>query len=148
MSMLLPHRYTIERWSYTLQRVSGVAVSFYFILHILETGYIVGGPGVWGVPPYEFAKESWEATLAQLSNPIFDTGLSIIGFLVALHSINGIRLTLAHFGLGLGRPGRPTFPHQPQSFSNLQRAVFWVSIAFAVFALIYSLDALLGVFRP
>lgn len=144
---IVPRRYSLERWSYTLQRISGVVITLYFIAHVVETGYIVGGPDVWYLRPdaYEYARRIWSETLEFLMNPLFDAGLAIIGFMVAFHTINGIRLFLAHFGWGLGKPSRPDPLHRPKSMSNFQRTLFWVSIAFAVFALLYTLNALFEV---
>ncbi len=144
---LIPYRYGLERWSYTLQRISGVVITLYFVAHIVETGYVVGGPSVWTIRPdaQQYAERVWTETIKFLSNPLFDAGLAIIGFFVAFHTINGIRLFLAHFGWGLGRPTRPEPMHRPQSMSPIQRALFWASIAFAVFALVYTIDAFFGV---
>ena len=144
--MLVPIGYSVERWSYTLQRVTGVVVTLYFVLHVIETGNFIGGPTVWYVPPYEFAKAYYEEVKEFLHNPIFDVGLVVIGWMVAFHAINGIRLTLAHFGITLGRPSRVEPESPPKSFSTIQRAIFWISIALAVFAAVYSLNALMGVF--
>jgi len=144
--MLVPVRYSVERWSYTLQRVTGVVVTLYFVLHVIETGNFIGGPTVWNVPPYDFAKSYYEHIKEFLHNPIFDVGLVVIGWMVAFHAINGLRLTLAHLGITLGRPSRVEPEAPPRSFSTLQRAVFWLSIALAVFAVVYSLNALMGVF--
>ncbi|MDT7878057.1 MAG: hypothetical protein RQ862_05825 [Candidatus Caldarchaeales archaeon] len=145
--MLYPAKYGLERWSYVLQRISGVVISLYFIAHVVETGNFVGGPTVWGPVSYETAKRSYEAAEALLKNPVFDIGLGIIGFLVAFHTFNGIRLILAHFGVTLGKPSRPEPPYLPASFSNKQRAIFWLSVAIGVFAILYTLDSLMGVFR-
>jgi len=146
-AMLSPGRYGLERWSYILQRVSGVAVSLYFIAHVIETGNFIGGLTVWTVPEYSLAEKAYRETVALLRNPIFDVGLAVIGFLVAIHSLNGIRLILAHFGFTMGRPRRREPFSQPASLNSMQRALFWLTIAFAVFACIYTLDALTAVFR-
>jgi succinate dehydrogenase / fumarate reductase cytochrome b subunit len=144
---LNPVRYGLERWSYTLQRVSGVIVAFYFIAHIIETGYVVGGPSVWAVRPdaYEYAKSVWTQTVDYLSNPLFDAGLTVIGIMVAFHAVNGVRLFLAHFGWGLGRPSRPEPLTRPKAFSGLERALFWVAVLLSAFAMIYALHAFFGV---
>jgi len=140
---LIPSRYSVERWSYTLQRISGVAVTLYFVMHIIETGNVVGGADVWTLRPdaYEYARRVWQETIEFLSNPLFDAGLAVIGFMVAFHTINGVRLFLTHFGYGLGKPSRPEPHEKPKSMSGFQRLLFWASIAFAVFALIYTIDA-------
>lgn len=144
---LIPSRYGVERWSYTLQRVSGVVVMLYFVMHIIETGNVIGGPEVWSIRPdaYAYANKVWSETIEFLSNPLFDAGLVVIGFMVAFHTINGIRLFLTHFGYGLGKPARPEPHEKPKSMSNIQRALFWISIIFAVFALVYTIDAFFGV---
>jgi succinate dehydrogenase/fumarate reductase cytochrome b subunit len=89
---LVPFRYGLERWSYTLQRVSGVAITLFFVAHIVETGNVVGGASVWSIPPYELAKKVWTETEAFLANPLFDLGLSVLGFLIFFHAFNGVRL--------------------------------------------------------
>jgi len=147
-TMLIPGKYGLERWSYTLQRVSGVVVSLYFIAHVLETGSFVGGVTVWAIPDYDFAERAYREAVSFLKNPIFDAGLAVIGLLVVFHTINGVRLVLAHFGLVLGSPRRREILETPASFSNRQRALFWLSISLAIFAMLYTLDALMGVFRP
>jgi len=140
---LVPFRYGLERWSYTLQRITGFVVAVYFVAHIAETGYVVGGPSVWTVRPdaLSYAERVWTDTVRFLSNPLFDTGLVVIGVMVAFHTINGVRLFLAHFGWGLGKPTRPEYPYRPPSMSTLQRALFWISIAFSVFVALYAIDA-------
>ncbi|MEN3047750.1 MAG: hypothetical protein ABDH63_03095 [Candidatus Caldarchaeales archaeon] len=144
-TMLVPVGYTVERWSYTLQRVTGVVVTLYFVLHVVETGNFIGGPSVWYVPSKDFAAAYYQHVKELLHNPLFDAGLIVIGWMLAFHTINGIRLTLAHFGVTLGRPARVDPESPPRSFSSLQRAIFWASIALATFAAVYSVDALFGV---
>jgi len=140
-----PAKYNLEKWAYALQRISGIAVTVYFLAHIVETGNVVGGIGVWSVPPKDFASDVWTATFQFLDNPFFDIGLVVIGFMLAYHTINGIRLTLTEFGYLQGRPARPDFPYEPKSLSKPQRAMFWASILFAVATAVYALNVLFGV---
>jgi succinate dehydrogenase / fumarate reductase cytochrome b subunit len=144
---LVPFRYGLERWSYTLQRVSGVAITLFFVAHIVQTGNVVGGASVWSIPPYELAKKVWMETEAFLANPLFDIGLSVLGFLIFFHAFNGVRLFLAHFGIILKKPSRPEYPYRPGSMSQAQRALFWVTIVLAVAALVYALDVFFEVLR-
>jgi len=140
-----PVRYNLERWAYALQRISGIAVTAYFLAHIVETGNVVGGMAVWSVPSFNSAKDVWTATFQFLDNPVFDIGLVVIGFMLAYHTINGIRLTLTEFGLLQGRPTRPDFPYEPRSFTKSQRALFWLSVIFAVVTAVYAISVLFGV---
>ena len=140
-----PVHYNLERWAYALQRISGIAVTAYFLAHIVETGNVVGGLSVWSVPSTRQAADVWTATFHFLENPFFDVGLVIIGFMLSYHTINGIRLTLTEFGYLQGKPSRPDFPYEPKSFSKTQRALFWLSVLFAVATALYALNVLLGV---
>ena len=140
-----PVHYNLERWAYALQRISGIAVTAYFLAHIVETGNVVGGMGVWAVPSADFADAIWTATFHFLENPLFDTGLIVIGFMLAYHTVNGVRLTLTEFGLLQGKPSRPDFPYEPKSFSKVQRAIFWISVLFATATAVYALNVFFGV---
>lgn len=144
---LVPIRYGLERWSYTMQRVSGVTIALYFVLHVASTGQVVGGPAVWTLPPYEYAKQVWLQTKDFLANPFFDAGLVVLAFMIFFHTFNGLRLVLAHFGLILEKPTRPEYPYHPGSMSKVQRAIFWVSVVLATAALVYSLDIFFKVLR-
>jgi succinate dehydrogenase cytochrome b subunit len=140
-----PVHYNLERWAYALQRISGITVTAYFLAHIVETGNVVGGLSVWSVPSVDFASAIWTATFHFLENPLFDTGLIVIGFMLSYHTINGVRLTLAEFGLLQGKPSRPDFPYEPKSFSKAQRAIFWLSVLFATATAVYALNVFFGV---
>ena len=68
-------RWGIERYVYTLHRVTGLGILFYFILHILVTSMRV------------FGQEAWEATMAP-TLLLRTTGTRVLGgamVLAALH---------------------------------------------------------------
>lgn len=140
-----PAKYSLERWAYALQRISGIAVTAYFLAHIVETGNVVGGLSVWSIPSTDLARDVWTATFRFLDNPFFDTGLVVIGFMLVYHTVNGIRLTLTEFGFLQGRPARPDFPYEPKSFTKSQRAIFWLSVLFAAATAVYALNVFFGV---
>jgi len=139
-----PFKYNLERWAYALQRISGIAVTGYFLAHIVETGNVVGGLHVWNVPSTDYAGDVWTATFKFLDNPLFDAGLVVIGFMLVYHTINGIRLTLTEFGFLQGKPGRPDFPYEPKSFTKAQRFLFWLSILLAAATAVYAVDVFFG----
>lgn len=124
-----------------------MAITLFFVAHIVQTGNVVGGASVWSIPPYELAKKVWTETEAFLANPLFDLGLSVLGFLIFFHAFNGVRLVLVHFGIILKKPSRPEYPYRPGSMSQAQRALFWVTIVLAVAALVYALDVFFEVLR-
>lgn len=143
-SWLWPARSNLGRWAYTMQRVSGVGVSLYFLAHIIETGNVVGGLSIWTVPAYDVAKNSWDNTVDFLRNPLFDFGLIVIGFLLTFHTFNGLRLFLTEFGYGIGKPARPDYPYKPKSQNTLQDLIVWLSAILAAVAAVYALNVFFG----
>ncbi|MGA2785299.1 MAG: hypothetical protein ABSF09_11435, partial [Candidatus Bathyarchaeia archaeon] len=65
----IPYRFNLEKWAYTLQRISGIAVTGYFLAHIVETGNVVGGLAVWAPTSTSMASDVWAATFQFLDNP-------------------------------------------------------------------------------
>jgi succinate dehydrogenase / fumarate reductase cytochrome b subunit len=93
-------RWGIERYLYTLHRVTGLGLLTYFVLHILVTSSRALG------------KESWEGAMGAVSGGIFKTGEFLVFAAFAFHAINGIRLVLVELGIGIGRPIEPVYPYK------------------------------------
>ncbi|MEM4312195.1 MAG: succinate dehydrogenase [Nitrososphaerales archaeon] len=129
---LKPYGYSLERWSYFFQRVSGVVLLLYFIGHVIETGTITGG------------FEVWLNTLNFTQNPFGHAILLIVILSGTFHAINGIRLYLTHQGYLLGKPERPEYPYYPKSFSRAQRVCFWLSVSIALVFFLYGFNILFG----
>jgi succinate dehydrogenase cytochrome b556 subunit len=129
---LIPFGYGLERWAYTFQRISGVALFLYLAGHIIETSAITGGPDAWA-SALNFTQNSAGHLILLLM-------LASLGF----HGINGVRLILVEFGFLLGRPARPEYPYRVASFSRAQRAHFWAAIVLTLIALIYAFNILFG----
>ncbi|MDG7036374.1 MAG: hypothetical protein JRN19_07175 [Nitrososphaerota archaeon] len=120
ISSLDPRHYNIERWSYTLHRITGVVLILFLIAHMVEIFHISLGP------------ESWAATLALLGRlgPLENIGLWIIAGCVFYHGANGLRLLLNQvFGLLLGKPRMPVYPYTPTSLGKNQRIAIWTITA-------------------
>jgi succinate dehydrogenase / fumarate reductase, cytochrome b subunit len=92
-------RFGLERYAYTLHRISGLAILLYFILHIFVTGSRLGG------------QQAWEATMHLLETPLFKFGEFLLFIAVAYHALNGIRLVFVELGMLMGKPQRPIFPY-------------------------------------
>ena len=92
-------RYTLERYLYTLQRLSGLALILYGLLHLAMNGFRLGGPA------------SWSSLMNLFNLPAFGVGeyLVMAGFIY--HSANGARLMLQELGFLLGRPKPPVYPY-------------------------------------
>ncbi len=93
-------RYGLERYAYTLHRLTGVGLLFYFMLHIVVTS------------SRAFGEHSWETWMGTFETPLFKIGEYLVFVAFAFHGLNGIRLFLAEIGIGLGRPIRPIYPYR------------------------------------
>ena len=99
--------------AWLLQRLSGVFLTIYLITHIIVIGTSVRG------------EDSFDDLLSTFDKPLFlvlDAGLLGI---VAFHAVNGLRLILFDFAIGL----------------RYQKALFWAAFVVAVGMFIGSLIA-------
>ncbi len=92
-------RYGLERYAYSLHRITGLGILAYFLMHIFVTGTRLGG------------EQNWESTMAYFRQPIFKFGELLVFLAFAFHAANGIRLVLVELGFGLGKPARPVYPY-------------------------------------
>ncbi len=127
---LNPTGFNLERWAFTLHRVTGFILIAYLIAHLLETRNIAISP------------EAWSAALEmvrQLVGPIGEkVGLWIIAGCALYHGANGIRLILTEmFAALIGRPRRPDLDHKtveyiPFSLTGGQRALLLAAVIIAI----------------
>jgi succinate dehydrogenase / fumarate reductase, cytochrome b subunit len=92
-------RWGVERYLYTLHRVTGLGLLLYFLLHIFVTSMRAFGPQAW--------KEAMEA----VEGPPFKIGEYLVFLAFAYHAVNGIRLGLIELGFAIGRPIEPVYPY-------------------------------------
>ena len=91
--------YKIERYLYSLHRITGLGIILFAIAHLTETTF------------FRLPGESmWEATTGFLENPVFEVGLYLVCVAFVFHALNGLRLMLQEFGITLGAPRRPVYP--------------------------------------
>jgi len=109
-------RYSMERYLYTLQRLSGVGLIVFLLMHLVETSSRLSGA------------EAWDATMAAVGTPVFHflEWVVMAGFI--FHALNGVRLILLELGIATGRPVRPVFPY----VNSLRRQRPWVAAIMAV----------------
>ena len=78
-------------WAFWLHRLSGLAIIFYLLMHILVISTIVGG------------QANFNNAMAFLKSPIFVLlEMGLIGC-ITLHGLNGIRVVLFDLGMGIKR---------------------------------------------
>ena len=136
---LNPVHLNIERWAYTFQRITGLAVLAYVVAHIGDTSFFVGGP--FGEGPNS---ASWASDLSVTENFLGHAVLVMVVLVVVYHGINGARLILSEYGVILPKPSRPEYPYAAKSLKTIQRHLIWVAIVGAVLAALYSGGILFG----
>jgi succinate dehydrogenase / fumarate reductase cytochrome b subunit len=106
-------RYGVERYAYSLHRLTGLGILAYFLMHIFVTGTRLGGP------------EKWDSTMAYFGKPAFKAGEFLVFLAFAYHAINGMRLVLVELGYLIGKPGLPAYPY---NYSTLRQRPLFVAV--------------------
>jgi succinate dehydrogenase / fumarate reductase cytochrome b subunit len=114
-------RYPIERYLYTLHRISGLGILAYFFVHIIVTTMRLRGA------------DSWDSLMASFGTPLAKTGEFLVFAAFAFHALNGVRLVLTELGLGMGSPMLPSYPYK--NSMRRQRPVFVVVMLIALIVL-------------
>jgi len=111
-------RWGLERYLYSLHRVTGLGILLFFLLHIFESSTRI------------FGMESWNAAMDFMASPLFKVGeaLVIAGF--AFHALNGIRLILIELGFAVGKAEEPVYPYK--SSINVQRPLAVIMLVLSV----------------
>ncbi len=99
-------RWGLERYLYTLHRVTGLGLLLYFVLHIFVTSSRALGVGL------EARKAWWDWAMGSVSSGIFVVGEYLVFAAFAFHALNGIRLALVELGIAIGRPIEPVYPYR------------------------------------
>ena len=72
-------------WSWVLHRITGVAIFFFLLVHILDTALIRVSP------------EAYDAVIGTYKNPIMGLGEVALVGAIAYHAYNGLRIILVDF---------------------------------------------------
>jgi len=103
------YRGKVGMWSWVLHRITGVAIFFFLLVHVLDTSLVRLSP------------EAYNAVINTYKTPII--GLAELGLVAAIlyHALNGLRIIAIDFW----RKG-----------VKYQNVMFWVvvAIAFVIFA--------------
>lgn len=95
-------RYGPQRYAYTLQRLTGLGIIVYLLIHIFITGTKISG------------QETWNEVVRDLlvGNPLLHFGEFVLFMAILIHAINGFRLLWVELGFFLGRPIKNIYPYQ------------------------------------
>jgi len=123
-------RWGMERYLYTLHRLTGLGLVVYFLLHIIVTS------------SRAFSEEAWERAMGAVSGGFFRLGEYLVFAAFAFHAVNGIRLVLIELGFGVGRPIEPVYPYRTSVDHQRSLAIGALVIA-GVLAVLGALDILM-----
>jgi succinate dehydrogenase / fumarate reductase cytochrome b subunit len=107
-SWFIPVRRQTGSWAFALNRITAIGLTIYLFLHLTVLGRLAQGPG------------AYDEFLALTENPFIKLGEWAVGAAAVLHGLNGIRIILTSFGVGVTR----------------QRQLFFGLMAIAVFIIV------------
>ena len=94
-------RWGMERYLYSLHRVTGLGLLLYFVLHVMLTSSRALG------------QPSWEAAMGMVTGSwVFVVGEYLVFVAFAFHALNGVRLVLVELGFAVGKPIEPIYPYR------------------------------------
>ena len=91
LSWFLPFRRDIGSWAFALNRMTAIGLTIYLFLHLIILGKLAQGPG------------AYDQFLELTENPFIKLGEWAVVAAAILHGLNGIRVILTSFGVGVTR---------------------------------------------
>jgi len=88
-------------WSWVLHRITGVAIFFFLLVHILDTALVRLSP------------EAYNAVIGTYKTPVMGLGETALVAAIGLHALNGLRIILIDFW---------------SKGAKYQRVMFWIVI--------------------
>jgi succinate dehydrogenase / fumarate reductase, cytochrome b subunit len=103
------YRGKVGMWSWVLHRITGVAIFFFLLVHILDTALVRVSP------------EAYNVVIESYKTPI--VGLAELGLVggILFHGLNGIRIILVDFW---------------SKGTRYQNVMFWIIMAISVIAVV------------
>jgi succinate dehydrogenase / fumarate reductase cytochrome b subunit len=98
-----PRRRHPGTWAFILNRVTALGLTLYLALHLIMLGKLAQGP------------EAYDAFIALAKTPLVKAGELLVVAGGLIHGLNGIRVALTSFGIGVTR----------------QKQIFWLLMALA-----------------
>ena len=90
-SWFIPVKRDIGSWAFALNRITAVGLTFYLFLHLIILGKLAQGPN------------AYDDFLVLTGNPLIKLGEWAVVAAAILHGLNGIRIILTSFGVGVTR---------------------------------------------
>ena len=90
-------------WAFILNRITALGLSLYLVMHLFMLGKLAQGP------------EAYDSFIKLAKTPLIEFGELLVVAAGLIHGLNGIRIALTSFGVGVRR----------------QQALFWALMALA-----------------
>ena len=90
-SWFIPFRRDVGSWAFALNRITAIGLTIYLFLHLIILGKLAQGPG------------AYDEFLILTENPLIKLGEWAVVAAAILHGLNGIRVILTSFGVGVTR---------------------------------------------
>ena len=90
-SWFIPFKRGLGSWAFALNRITAIGLTFYLFLHLIILGKLAQGPG------------AYDQFLTLTKNPLIKLGEWAVVAGAILHGLNGIRIILTSFGVGVTR---------------------------------------------
>ena len=115
-------RWGLERYLYTLHRVTGLGLLLYFVMHVFVTS------------SRAFGEQAWARAMGAVTGPLFTLGEFLVFAAFAFHAVNGVRLVLVELGIGIGAPIEPVYPYRTSVHEQRPLAIGVMVVAAVVAA--------------
>ena len=90
-SWFIPLRRDIGSWAFALNRITALGLTLYLFMHLFILGKLAQGP------------DAYNEFLTLTENPLIKLGEWAVVAAAILHGLNGIRIILTSFGIGVTR---------------------------------------------
>ncbi len=90
-SWFIPLKRDLGSWAFALNRITALGLTLYLFLHLFILGKLAQGP------------DAYNEFLTLTENPIVKLGEWLVVVAAILHGLNGIRIILTSFGVGVTR---------------------------------------------
>ncbi|GAP14655.1 succinate dehydrogenase subunit C [Longilinea arvoryzae] len=84
-----PRSRKVGTWAFILNRITALGLTLYLFMHLIVLGNLARGP------------EAYDSFIAFAKNPVFIFGEMLVIAAGLIHGLNGIRIALNSFGVGV-----------------------------------------------
>lgn len=84
-----PRYRSIGSWAFILNRVTGLGLVLYLLMHLVALGQLAAGPA------------AYDGFISLVHNPLFKLGELLVIAACFIHGFNGIRIALNSVGVGV-----------------------------------------------